>query len=327
MRTISLFLILLLLLLAPPAVGEPEDVPNAVKRGIDSALKIRDTETHVELLKQLAEEYGSPGFQWAVGDAYFYGRGVQQDYREAAIWFRKAADGGESRAQKFLAIMYAMGWGIPKDTMQAYAWANLAAASGDADHGGETPVEDLREALAGSLTARQILKAQELSAEMWKKIEESKLLSRRQTAESDKALVGIPHVVDGDTLDIAGERVRLKGIDTPESAQRCRDAEGAEYSCGLRAKASLEARIGNGPVRCEIEQERDRYGRLIGICFAPDGADLNGWLVRNGWALAYRKYSIKYVQEEETAKAQGLGLHAGAFVSPWEWRKRTGKSH
>lgn len=131
---------------------------------------------------------------------------------------------------------------------------------------------------------------------------------------------GKPRVIDGDTIDIGDERIRLQGVDTPERGQRCLDAAGGEYRCGRAATEALKAQIGAEPVRCEIEG-RGRYGRAIGTCFMPDGTDLNGWLVREGYGLAYREYSTKYVAEEEAARAEGLGMHRGEFVSPWDWRK------
>ena len=137
---------------------------------------------------------------------------------------------------------------------------------------------------------------------------------------ADFVLQGEPRVVDGDTIDIGDERIRLEGIDTPERGQRCRDAAGHEYRCGKAATDALQALIGSGAVRCEIEG-RGRYGRALGICYAESGHDLNRWLVRQGLALAYRRYSERYVAEEEAARAEGLGMHAGEYVAPWDWRR------
>lgn len=134
-------------------------------------------------------------------------------------------------------------------------------------------------------------------------------------------LEGVPRVVDGDTLHLPHHKVRLQGVDTPERHQRCRDAADAEYRCGQVAADALKALIGDRPVRCEVEAKRDRYGRAIGICYTAEGTDMNGWLVRQGLGLAYRKYSDKYVAEEEAAQAERLGMHAGRFVAPWDWRR------
>ena len=129
-----------------------------------------------------------------------------------------------------------------------------------------------------------------------------------------------PRIVDADTLEVAGQRVRLQGIDAPESAQACRQPTGQRYRCGARATQALRTRIGAGAVTCQIAG-RDRYNRALGICYAADGTDLNGWLVAQGWALAYRRYSTTYVPEETQAKAARAGLWAGEFVAPWAWRR------
>lgn len=131
---------------------------------------------------------------------------------------------------------------------------------------------------------------------------------------------GHPRVVDADTLAFGKERVRIEGVDAPERHQKCEDAQGQRYRCGAVATAALVARIGGGPVRCE-GAGRDRYKRLIGFCYFADGTDLNGWLVRQGHALAYRKYSKRYVGEEATARLNMAGIWSGRFVPPWNWRK------
>lgn len=131
---------------------------------------------------------------------------------------------------------------------------------------------------------------------------------------------GTPRVVDADTLRVAGQKVRLQGIDAPESAQSCRQPTGRSYLCGDRATQALRERIGTSTVTCKIEG-RDRYNRALGICHTADGTDLNGWLVSQGYALAYRRYSTKYVPEEDQARATKSGIWAGKFVPPWKWRR------
>ena len=133
-------------------------------------------------------------------------------------------------------------------------------------------------------------------------------------------LGSVPRIVDADTLEVAGQKVRLQGIDAAESAQACRQAGGPRYQCGEHATQALRTRIGPDAVTCTIEG-RDRYMRALGICYAADGTDLNGWLVRQGHALAYRRYSTKYVPEEDQARAAQAGLWAGEFVPPWAWRR------
>ena len=94
---------------------------------------------------------------------------------------------------------------------------------------------------------------------------------------------GAPRVIDADTLEVAGERVRFQGVDAPETKQHCwRD--GKRYRCGSEATQALRQKIGAGAVTCTISG-RDRYGRGLGVCRAADGTDLNGWLVRQGHAL------------------------------------------
>ncbi len=129
-------------------------------------------------------------------------------------------------------------------------------------------------------------------------------------------------VVDGDTLAFEGlgVTVRLDGIDAPERRQACETAEGEPYECGRAATRLLQEKIGGKPVRCAGD-ERDRYERLLATCFTPNGADLNGWLVEQGHALAYRRYSERYVPQEETAREGRRGVWAGRFIKPWDWRR------
>jgi len=131
---------------------------------------------------------------------------------------------------------------------------------------------------------------------------------------------GKPRVIDGDTIEIAGERIRLHGIDAPEANQTCRDKDGKEWPCGQDATFALANMIGNHWITCKGD-ERDRYGRLIAVCYAGP-YDLNAKMVRQGWALAYRRYSMDYVDDEKDAKVARKGLWRGEFVPPWEWRRR-----
>ena len=132
---------------------------------------------------------------------------------------------------------------------------------------------------------------------------------------------GKPRVIDGDTISIAGQRIRLHGIDTPESEQLC-DADGKQWRCGKEATFALADAIGRTWVDC-LERDKDRYGRIVAICKVggPNGRDLGGYMVSEGWALAYRKYSTDYVKQEDAAKAAGKGLWRGSFVAPWDWRR------
>lgn len=137
---------------------------------------------------------------------------------------------------------------------------------------------------------------------------------------SAETLVGVASVVDGATLKIHGESIRLHGIDAPESAQQCRH-EGRSWPCGRRTAFALaRPRIGRRSVRFD-GRERDRYGRLLAVC-DQGGTDLNAWMVREGWALAYRRYSRDYVGEERQAREAGAGVWRGEFTRPWEWRSQ-----
>ena len=113
-------------------------------------------------------------------------------------------------------------------------------------------------------------------------------------------------------------RIRLHGIDAPESAQTYR-AGGKTWPCGAAARRALRERIAGWPVEC-AERDRDRYGRIVAVC-RVDGADLNAWMVSQGWAVAYRKYSTDYVSHETSAKAARRGLWRGEFVEPSRWRR------
>ena len=132
-------------------------------------------------------------------------------------------------------------------------------------------------------------------------------------------IVGRASVSDGDTVDIRDTRIRLNGIDAPESRQSCRDRLGAQYPCGRRAAFALSDKIADQNLHCEV-LDQDRYGRLVATCTLSN-IDLNGWMVASGWALAYRQYSTAYVGAEEQARAAQAGIWSGEFTPPWEWRR------
>lgn len=123
-------------------------------------------------------------------------------------------------------------------------------------------------------------------------------------------------VIDADTADVDGVRYRLHGIDAPEARQSCR-AWGRTWDCGAAATEALMSRAEG--MTC-TGSGTDAFGRTIGICSAG-GRDLNAWLVANGWALAYRRFSEDYVGEEEQARSNGRGIHRGQFIEPWDWRR------
>lgn len=131
------------------------------------------------------------------------------------------------------------------------------------------------------------------------------------------AQTGPAHVVDGDTIDVAGRRVRLWGIDAPESGQLC-ERGGIDYACGGAASAHLRALIGDGTVTC-LARTTDRYGRTVAVCHAGT-VDIGAAMVSGGWAMAFVRYSSDYVAEERAARDAGRGLWIGRFTPPWDWR-------
>ena len=137
-------------------------------------------------------------------------------------------------------------------------------------------------------------------------------------AAADAAIVGRASVIDGDTIKINGQRIRLFGIDAPESGQPCRDTDGHDYPCGRHAETALVAKIGSQTVSCE-GKGIDRYQRIVAVCRAG-GAELNMWMVREGWAVAYVRYSRRYVPAEADAKVARRGIWRGTFTPPETWR-------
>lgn len=132
---------------------------------------------------------------------------------------------------------------------------------------------------------------------------------------------GIASVIDGDTLEIHGQRIRLHGIDAPESAQACRDDQGHTWRCGQEAALALADHIDRRPVACR-QTDIDRYQRIVAVCQVGD-EDLNAWMVRQGHAVAYRAYSQEYVDEEAAARQAKAGIWRGEFVMPARWRQGT----
>jgi endonuclease YncB( thermonuclease family) len=132
-------------------------------------------------------------------------------------------------------------------------------------------------------------------------------------------IVGYARVVDGDTIEVQGTRIRLHGIDAPEMDQHCKRAN-VPVACGQEAKAALARIIGGGTVACDAHG-LDRYGRTIASCVAH-GSDIEREMVREGWAVAYTRYSLAYVADEVVARAAKRALWDGEFDAPEEWRHR-----
>ncbi|MCW5750295.1 MAG: thermonuclease family protein [Alphaproteobacteria bacterium] len=131
-------------------------------------------------------------------------------------------------------------------------------------------------------------------------------------------IAGRASVIDGDTIEIQGQRIRLHGIDAPESGQLCQSSEGS-WRCGQQAAMMLQNRIGARPVTCR-EKARDRHGRVVAAC-RVDGIDLGAWAVSEGWALAYRHFSQEYLSQEAAAREARRGIWRGRFAAPWDWRE------
>jgi endonuclease YncB( thermonuclease family) len=131
---------------------------------------------------------------------------------------------------------------------------------------------------------------------------------------------GIPRIVDGDTVEIAATKIRLSGIDAPETDQLCLDAKGGKWACGIAARDELVKYSRDRSWTCHVTGA-DKYGRSLARC-EVDGADVERWMVRSGWALAFVRYSREYVADEAEAKSKRAGLWSGAFVAPWDWRGR-----
>ena len=144
------------------------------------------------------------------------------------------------------------------------------------------------------------------------------LLSTATAGAAD--LTGEARIVDGDTIHIADTKIRLHGIDAPETRQECVGRNGVPYRCGVASTEALRVLIGSDPVRCEGDTY-DRYKRLIAICYSGR-INLNAELVRQGWALAYRRYSKDYISAEKEAQAAKRGMWAGKFEPPWKWRRK-----
>ena len=111
----------------------------------------------------------------------------------------------------------------------------------------------------------------------------------------------------------------MHGIDAPEKNQKCFKNK-IEYNCGSVSTNALVKKINKNKVKCSIRKNKDRYNRFIGICFVGK-ENLNKWMVRNGYAVAYRRYSKNYILDEEFAKIGKFGLWSGTFLRPEKWRK------
>ena len=125
-------------------------------------------------------------------------------------------------------------------------------------------------------------------------------------------------ITDGDTIKVNGEKIRFSGIDTPELKQTC-IKQGVKKPCGLTAKQILIDKIGNNKVIC-ISEGKDQYKRILAECFVNDES-LSSYLVRSGYAFAYRRYSKKFIPDEDYARINKIGIWAMKFEYPWDYRR------
>ena len=125
-------------------------------------------------------------------------------------------------------------------------------------------------------------------------------------------------ITDGDTIKVNGEKIRFSGIDTPELNQTCLK-DNLKNFCGIKAKQILVDKIADNKVKC-VKEGKDRYKRTLAECFINEES-LSSYLVRNGYAFAYRKYSKKFIIDEDYARANKLGMWSMEFEYPWDFRK------
>ena len=126
-------------------------------------------------------------------------------------------------------------------------------------------------------------------------------------------------IIDGDTIHLNNEKIRFTGIDTPELKQTCNRNNEIIY-CGIQARQLLINKIGKNKVKC-VREGKDQYKRTLAECFVND-LSLSKFLVREGYAFAYRKYSKKFINDEDFAKKNNIGMWSMKFEYPWDWRKQ-----
>ena len=144
----------------------------------------------------------------------------------------------------------------------------------------------------------------------------------------EKIIIGKANVTDGDTIKINDQKIRLFGIDAHETKQFCKEVYLSflifnfkrDYKCGEKSTNALKKKIQGKNIRCLVQNNKDRYRRNIGICYLKK-QDINSRLVKSGYAIAYRRYSKKYINDEQHAKDNKLGIWQGTFMKPEKWRR------
>ena len=146
-----------------------------------------------------------------------------------------------------------------------------------------------------------------------------------------KTISGTAIVTDGDSIRIDNRKIRLVGIDAPELKQTCQHGI-TEYPCGKMSKEWLNLLVEDFQITCSYS-EKDRYKRILGVCYIGNidsvafkkkvkSLELNSMMVKSGHALAYRKYSVAYIEDEDYAKANNLGIWKMNFEFPWDYRRK-----
>jgi endonuclease YncB( thermonuclease family) len=145
------------------------------------------------------------------------------------------------------------------------------------------------------------------------------LLLTTSPASAD-TIAGRASIVDADTIEIHGERVRILDVDAPESRQPCTRPDGSEWRCGQKAALELADWVGARTVTCETTK-KDRYKRWLARC-TVGGEDVATWLAANGWAVPYRDCKCEVIRDAaKAANDAKVGIWLGTFVMPWEWRR------
>jgi endonuclease YncB( thermonuclease family) len=135
---------------------------------------------------------------------------------------------------------------------------------------------------------------------------------------------GVPKIREADSVQIGNSRIRLSGIDAPSADQLCLNTKGERWTCGVAARDELIKHTEGKGWTCHLGQT-DRRGRALARC-EVDGEDIQKWLVRAGWALAYTRFSHDYEADEKEAREAKAGMWQGAFIAPWDWRVRNKKT-
>ena len=139
---------------------------------------------------------------------------------------------------------------------------------------------------------------------------------------SAKDIIGKPRIIDGDTIHIKSNKIRLHGIDAPETKQTCK-VDNQDWFCGKQSTKELKKLISNQEVKCTTNNV-DIYNRFVAICYVNE-ININQWMVESGWAIAYRYYSTDYIIEEKYARDNKLGIWKSEFMKPYAYRQQNKK--